>query len=160
MSLFLTAWERPFTPNFCIVLEIWFLTVFSLMKSCCAISFVYGTFRNWMFALQRFTGVFLLIFITWHVYETRFQAALGNAEVNYNMMADILSSPFMLVFYIVGVISATFHLANGLWSFLVSWGITVTPRSQRIATYATIALFLALTYVLISSSKMKQTQSM
>ena len=120
----------------------------------------YGTFRNWMFALQRFTGVFLLIFITWHVYETRFQAALGNAEVNYNMMADILSSPFMLVFYIVGVISATFHLANGLWSFLVSWGITVTPRSQRIATYATIALFLALTYVLISSSKMKQTQSM
>ncbi|KMK74605.1 succinate dehydrogenase cytochrome b558 subunit [Alkalihalobacillus pseudalcaliphilus] len=112
----------------------------------------YGTFRNWMFALQRFTGVFLLIFITWHVYETRFQAALGNAEVNYNMMADILSSPFMLVFYIVGVISATFHLANGLWSFLVSWGITVTPRSQRIATYATIALFLALTYVGLSAT--------
>ncbi|WP_413379248.1 succinate dehydrogenase cytochrome b558 subunit [Alkalihalobacillus sp. 1P02AB] len=106
----------------------------------------YSTFRNWMFMLQRFTGVFLLIFIAWHVYETRFQAALG-VEVNYDMMADILSSPFMLAFYILGVVSATFHLANGIWSFLVSWGITVTPRSQRIATYATMAIFFALTFV-------------
>ncbi|KGA98136.1 succinate dehydrogenase cytochrome B558 [Alkalihalobacillus alcalophilus ATCC 27647 = CGMCC 1.3604] len=106
----------------------------------------YSTFRNWMFMLQRFTGVFLLIFIAWHVYETRFQAALG-VEVNYDMMADILSSPFMLAFYILGVVSATFHLANGIWSFLVSWGITVTPRSQRIATYVTMAIFFALTFV-------------
>ncbi|WP_017726666.1 succinate dehydrogenase cytochrome b558 subunit [Halalkalibacterium ligniniphilum] len=106
----------------------------------------YGYFRNWMFRLQRVTGVFLLIFIAWHVWETRIAAAFG-AEVNYNMMADILSSPFMLVFYILGVISATFHFANGLWSFAVSWGITVTPRAQQIATYVTIGVFFALTFV-------------
>ncbi|GAF64147.1 succinate dehydrogenase cytochrome b558 subunit [Alkalihalobacillus trypoxylicola] len=106
----------------------------------------YNTFRNWMFVLQRFTGVFLLIFIAWHVYETRFQAALG-VEVNYDMMADILSSPFMLIFYILGVLSATFHFANGLWSFAVSWGITVSPRAQRIATYVTMAIFVALSFV-------------
>lgn len=106
----------------------------------------YGFFRNWMFVLQRISGVFLLIFIAWHVWETRIAAALG-AEVNYNMMADILSSPFMLVFYIAGVIAATFHFANGLWSFAVSWGITVTPRSQQISTYVTLAVFFALTFV-------------
>lgn len=106
----------------------------------------YGFFRNWMFVLQRITGVFLLIFIAWHVWETRIAAALG-AEVNYNMMSDILSSPFMLAFYIAGVVAATFHLANGLWSFAVSWGITVTPRSQQIATYVTMAIFFALTFV-------------
>ena len=96
--------------------------------------------------LQRVSGVFLLIFIAWHVWETRIAAAFG-AEVNYNMMADILSSPFMLVFYILGVVAATFHFANGLWSFAVSWGITVTPRSQKISTYVTIIIFFALTFV-------------
>ncbi|MDX8359372.1 MULTISPECIES: succinate dehydrogenase cytochrome b558 subunit [Bacillaceae] len=106
----------------------------------------YSFFRNWMFLLQRISGVITLIFITWHVYQTRVQAAFG-AEVNYDMMANILESPIMLGFYIVGVISTIFHFANGLWSFLVSWGITVTPRSQQISTYVTIGVFVALSYV-------------
>ncbi|WP_018921660.1 succinate dehydrogenase cytochrome b558 subunit [Salsuginibacillus kocurii] len=106
----------------------------------------YGYFRNWMFLLQRVTGVFLLIFIAWHVWETRVQAALG-VDVNYDMMADILSSPWMLAFYIAGVLSATFHFANGLWSFAVSWGITITPRSQLIMTYVSIGVFVVLSFV-------------
>ncbi len=106
----------------------------------------YGYFRNWMFLLQRISGVITLIFITWHVWETRVAAAFGT-EVNFQMMENILASPFMLVFYIVGVISTIFHFANGLWSFLVSWGITVTPRSQLIATYVTIGIFVALSVV-------------
>ena len=106
----------------------------------------YGFFRNWMFLLQRVSGVITLIFIAWHVWETRIAAAFGN-EVNFQMMQDILSSPFMFAFYVVGIISAIFHFANGLWSFLVSWGITVSPRSQVISTYVTIVIFLALSYV-------------
>lgn len=106
----------------------------------------FGTFRNWMFVLQRFTGVFLVIFIAWHIYETRIQKALG-AEVNFDMMANILSNPFMLAFYILGVVSATFHLANGLWAFLVTWGITQSPRSQQIVSYITIIAFLVLSFI-------------
>ncbi len=103
----------------------------------------FGFFRNWMFLLQRVTGVITLIFIAWHVWETRFS---GN-EVNFQMMHDILSSPFMFAFYTVGIISAIFHFANGLWSFMVSWGIIVSPRSQVIITYVTIVIFLALSFV-------------
>ncbi|WP_174729705.1 succinate dehydrogenase cytochrome b558 subunit [Mesobacillus harenae] len=106
----------------------------------------YSYFRNWMFMLQRVSGVITLIFIAWHVWETRVAAAFG-AEVNFNMMADILSSPFMLAFYVAGVVSTIFHFANGLWSFAVSWGLTVTPRSQLIATYVTIGIFLLLSFV-------------
>ncbi|MBU0903943.1 MAG: succinate dehydrogenase cytochrome b558 subunit [Planococcaceae bacterium] len=107
----------------------------------------YGTFRNWMFVLQRITGIILVVFIAWHIFETRFQKAIGAQEVNFNMMADILASPLMFAFYVIGVVSATFHLANGIWSFLVSWGITQSPTSQRISTYVTIGIFLALTVV-------------
>ncbi|WP_243386124.1 succinate dehydrogenase cytochrome b558 subunit [Bacillus kexueae] len=106
----------------------------------------YSYFRNWMFMLQRVTGVFTLIFVAWHVWETRIAAAFGK-EVNYDMMAEILSNPGMLVFYIVGVLSAIFHFANGLWSFAVSWGITVSPRSQLISTYVTLGIFVALSIV-------------
>ena len=107
----------------------------------------YGFFRNWMFTLQRFTGIATFIFVIWHVWETRMQAALGNAEVNFNMMENILSNPWMLTFYIVGVVSAIFHFANGLWTFCISWGITVSPKSQRINTYVTMGIFVALSFV-------------
>ncbi|WP_335872954.1 succinate dehydrogenase cytochrome b558 subunit [Bacillus sp. 2205SS5-2] len=110
----------------------------------------YGYFRNWMFVLQRFTGVFTLIFISWHVWETRVQVALGD-EVSFQMMESILSNPFMFAFYVAGILSTVFHFANGLWSFFVSWGIVVSPRSQVIATYVTLALFVAISYVGISA---------
>ena len=103
----------------------------------------FSTYRNWMFSLQRFTGVFLVIFVAWHIFQTRIQKALG-AEVNFNMMEEIVNNPFMLAFYIVGILSATFHLSNGLWSFLVSWGITQSAPSQKVATYVTNILFVIL----------------
>ncbi|MGE7758983.1 succinate dehydrogenase cytochrome b558 subunit [Peribacillus sp. NPDC097895] len=110
----------------------------------------FGFFRNWMFMLQRLTGIITLIFLVWHIWETRVQAALG-ATVDFDMMAEIFSSPFMVGFYIVGIISAIFHFANGLWSFAVSWGLTVSPRSQRIMTYFTLIVFVLLSYIGVSA---------
>ncbi|UBM48942.1 succinate dehydrogenase cytochrome B558 [Bacillus tropicus] len=110
----------------------------------------YGYFRNWMFVFQRISGIVTLIFISWHVWETRIQEMLGK-EVNYDMMADILNNPAMFAFYLVGVVSTIFHFANGLWTFCISWGITVSPRSQRISTYVTLAIFLGLSYVGVSA---------
>lgn len=106
----------------------------------------FSTFRNWMFVLQRFTGIFLVIFIAWHIFQTRVQKAFGE-EVNFDMMVQIVDNPLMLAFYIVGIVSATFHLANGLWSFCVSWGITQSKRSQQIVTYITMLVFVILTIV-------------
>ncbi|GAA0442200.1 succinate dehydrogenase cytochrome B558 [Lentibacillus halophilus] len=107
----------------------------------------YGYFRNWMFVLQRITGIITFVFIAWHIWETRVQIGLGTEDLNYNLMEDILSNTFMFWFYIVGVISTTFHFANGLWSFMVTWGITQSPKSQKVATYATLIVFLALSYI-------------
>ncbi|MFA9558659.1 succinate dehydrogenase cytochrome b558 subunit [Evansella sp. AB-rgal1] len=106
----------------------------------------YSYFRNWMFRLQRITGVITIIFVAWHIWDTRIQKALG-AKVNFDMMANIVDNPVVLVLYIISIVAATFHLANGLWSFLVTWGITVSPRSQQIATYATMAIFVVMTYI-------------
>ncbi|WML30518.1 succinate dehydrogenase cytochrome b558 subunit [Neobacillus sp. OS1-32] len=106
----------------------------------------FGYFRNWMYLLQRITGVITLIFVAWHVWETRIAMMFGT-PLNYQMMEDIFSSPFMIGFYLVGIISAIFHFSNGLWSFMVSWGITLSPRSQVISTYVTMIIFVVLSIV-------------
>ncbi|NGQ94409.1 succinate dehydrogenase [Brevibacillus sp. SYP-B805] len=107
----------------------------------------FGYFRNHMFLWQRLTGIITLIFISWHVWETRIQYALGAKELNYQMMVDILSNPAMVVFYTIGILSAVFHFSNGIWSFLVHWGITVGPRSQRAATYLTMGIFVVVSFI-------------
>lgn len=136
--------------TFIIFLPILFHAIYGLYIAFTAKNNVsrYGYFRNWLFLLQRVSGVITLVFIVWHVWETRIQVFFG-AEVNYDMMANILDHPAMLAFYIVGVLSTVFHFANGLWTFGVSWGLTVTPRSQRISTYVTLGIFIALAFVSI-----------
>ncbi len=110
----------------------------------------YSYYRNWLFFFQRWTGLFLVIFLAWHIWETRVQMALGEA-LNFQMMAQILSNPWMVVFYIVGVLSAVFHLSNGLWAFSVHWGITVTPKSQKAMAWVSAILFVLLAIVGVSA---------
>ena len=107
----------------------------------------FGTTRNWFFMMQRVTGIFLVIFIAWHIFQTRLQKTINGAEIDYNLVADIVSNPGMLAFYIVGIIATTFHLANGIWSFLVSWGLIQSPKSQKVTTYITMIFFVLLSVV-------------
>jgi succinate dehydrogenase / fumarate reductase, cytochrome b subunit len=139
---------RLFLEIFVIYLPLLFHAIYGLYIAFTAKNNVsrFGYFRNWMFLLQRVSGVITLIFVTWHVWETRVAAAFGE-EVNFQMMENILSSPFMFWFYVVGVLSAIFHFSNGLWSFFVSWGLTISPRSQQISTYVTLGIFVALSIV-------------
>ncbi len=46
------------------------------------------------------------------------------------MVRDTFKMPLMLVLYTLFVLSACFHAFNGLWTAMISWGITLTPRSQ------------------------------
>lgn len=107
----------------------------------------YNYLRNWLFYLQRITGIITLVFVVWHVWQTRLQVALYGTEVNFQMMETILANPVALWLYIIGVLSAIFHFANGIWGFCVTWGITLSPRSQVITTYVTMAIFVALSIV-------------
>lgn len=107
----------------------------------------YSFGRNWLFFFQRLTGIITLIFIVWHVWQTRIQVALGNAEVNAELMQNILTQPFYFWFYIISILAVVFHLANGLWGFAVSWGIAQSPKSQRIITYFTVLVFIVVSYI-------------
>jgi len=51
--------------------------------------------------------------------------------IEFRMMADILSDPGWLAFYVVGLVAVSYHLANGLRSFLLTWGVVVGDRARR-----------------------------
>lgn len=107
----------------------------------------YGYARNWMYLVQRITGVILLFFIGWHVYVTRFSALLYGTEINYQYMAQMLQNPVVFWWMVIGIISAAFHFANGIWSFCIVWGITVGPKAQKRMGWITLGLFVVLAFV-------------
>jgi succinate dehydrogenase / fumarate reductase cytochrome b subunit len=109
--------------------------------------------RNWRYTLQRITGVITFIFIVWHVFQTRFQVSIGNVEHEQlgGLMHDIVTQPLMLTAYIVAIIATCFHFSNGLWSFLISWGITVGPRAQRVSSYLCLGIFVLVTFMFLIS---------
>lgn len=43
---------------------------------------------------------------------------------------DTFKNPWMLVLYTIFVSCAVYHGFNGLWTWMIVWGVTLTPRSQ------------------------------
>lgn len=113
--------------------------------------FKYG--RNWAFTAQRITGVITFIFIFWHVYQTRVQVYLGTVthEELGSTMHQIATNPLFFIFYVIGVLAAVFHFSNGLWAFLISWGITISARSQKVSSYICMVVFVLVSALFILS---------
>jgi succinate dehydrogenase / fumarate reductase, cytochrome b subunit len=109
----------------------------------------YVYFRNWFYVIQRLSGVFTLIFITYHVFALRIDGETATATVKN--LTDFVKTPFGLAFYLVGVLSAIFHFANGLWAFLITWGVTIGPRSQKVSTWVCGGIFVLLSAVAIKT---------
>lgn len=113
----------------------------------------YNIERNWRYTLQRISGIITFIFIVWHLFQTRVQVAVGNVEHEQlgGVMHDIVTQPLMLTLYLIGIVAACFHFSNGLWSFLISWGITVGPRAQRVSSYLCLGIFVLVTFMFLIS---------
>ena len=89
--------------------------------------------KNFLYTMQRWTGLVAFAYISYHVYHTRIAHSLYGTEVSYARMKELMSTPWIFYFYIVGLTAVMFHFANGIWGFLVSWGLTVSQKSQKIA---------------------------
>ena len=109
----------------------------------------YGS--NVRFTLQRATGMIAFAFILWHVFHMHgwlhftwwtdnvtaglrggmfkpYNAASSLAEaMTFNVVVPIL--------YAIGLLSCVFHLANGLWTFGITWGLWTTEGGMRRAKW-------------------------
>jgi succinate dehydrogenase / fumarate reductase, cytochrome b subunit len=111
----------------------------------------YKHLNNWRYSLQRWTGVIAIFFIFLHVFhlhgwfhgdwwKTTVAEPLGMGNFRpYNAastLASALSGYVWPVGYLVGVVACVFHLANGIWTMGITWGVWISPRAQRNASIA------------------------
>src|SRR5262249_5105627 len=108
---------------------------------------------NWMYTLQRWTGLIAFAYIGWHVWHLRFAgvdlhqypgASFGKVQME-------LANPWYGAFYILGLIAASWHFSYGLWLFCAKWGITVGEQARQKFLWVCIALFLVITGVGMAS---------
>lgn len=116
--------------------------------------------RNWFYTVQRVTGVILFFFILFHVLNFRFGLlpGLNTTSVAHapDQAFEIVSREFRMIpifiVYMIGILATVWHFANGIWLFLVDWGITIGERAQRLTGYACIAFGIVLLLVGINAA--------
>ncbi|MHB1653035.1 MAG: succinate dehydrogenase/fumarate reductase transmembrane subunit [Desulfitobacteriaceae bacterium] len=110
----------------------------------------YTYYRNWLFYAQRVTALFALLFVGWHVWILRFSSGLTSSNA-FAVVTQALHNPLVVVIYVIGLLSTFGHFSNGLWSFLVTWGITVGDKAQQVAAYFCLIIFVLFTVVGINA---------
>lgn len=101
----------------------------------------YTYFRNWRYLFQRITGIIAFAFVIWHLYGTKLVVETTGVDPSYALVAGIVANPVNLVLFAIGLLCCVYHFVNGLWTFLITWGITLTPRSQQISEWILIVVF-------------------
>jgi len=107
-------------------------------------SMAYRDGSNIRYTLQRLTGVAAFLFIMLHLWQMHWLGAPfggGFFDPDYAAVsaAEVMRPLWVGVVYAVGTLCTVFHFANGIWTSLITWGITVGPRSQRMAGRACTA---------------------
>jgi len=101
---------------------------------------------NWMYTLQRWTGGIAFIYIAWHVYKMRFLGADLHADPSLSfgkVQHEVLQTPLFL-FYVIGLLAASWHFAYGIWLFCAKWGIVTGDKAQKRFLAFCLAFFLVL----------------
>jgi succinate dehydrogenase / fumarate reductase cytochrome b subunit len=121
----------------------------------------YPYLANWRYVLQRWTGVVAFAFILWHVFHMRgwfhnewwfayVDQPLGGAKFRpYDAASTAglaLQGPIVVALYAVGILASVYHLANGIWTAGITWGVWTSPpaQSRALSVCGAFGIFLAL----------------
>lgn len=122
--------------------------------------------ENFRYMLQRVTAWIALLFIGWHVFHMHgwlqfdwwlndVAEPLGGAQFDPHhastSAAAALAPLWAKAIYAVGVVATTYHLANGIWTAGITWGLWISPAAQRRANWACLVFGLALGTVGLSA---------
>ncbi|TWE12028.1 succinate dehydrogenase subunit C [Rudaeicoccus suwonensis] len=109
---------------------------------------------KWM----RWGGVFLLLFVIWHLLEftiVKFNVGSGGNGPNivddpYELVVHSFQSWWLTLIYVLAMAALGMHLHHGIWSASQTLGFTPTPAARRIAktVAAVVALVVAVGFVI------------
>ncbi len=103
----------------------------------------YPYMDNWRYTLQRATAWITLVFIIVHLLHFRFGHWFGRMDYKdavhgvgafwFTQDGFFVGLPMWvwMALYSVGLVAAVFHFCNGIVTFCISWGITVSDSSRQ-----------------------------
>lgn len=120
----------------------------------------YAYASNIRYTLQRATGIIAFVFIVFHVIQlhhffgapfkelggVKFGAQFAPAHAA-SSAAVALQPLWVKLLYLVGMLSAIYHFANGLWTQGITWGVWTSAKAQRRASWVSVIVGLGLTVV-------------
>lgn len=101
---------------------------------------LYPFWCNWRYTLQRITGVVVLVFILVHLWHMHWLGRIVPGDVGALFEPEQASATaawaiqyhrwWSIPAYSIGIIASCYHFGTGLWTFLITWGITVGRQAQ------------------------------
>ena len=113
--------------------------------------FSYPWVGNWMYTVQRWSGIVALAFIVYHTWTMRFTGAhiMAESDIAFAKVWWNLQNPWIVAFYFVGLVCASWHFAYGIWLFAAKWGITAGEKARR--KFGVVCLIIGLAMVGLSA---------
>ena len=123
---------------------------------------VYTYGKNIRYTAQRVSGMIALFFIAWHVFHMHgwfhgeswlknvAEPLMGAQFRPYSATSTagtaIQASLIVQILYAIGILACVYHLANGIWTMGITWGVWTSPAAQSRANYVCGAFGVALAF--------------
>lgn len=122
----------------------------------------YPYMDNWRYTLQRVTAYITIVFVVIHLLHFRFAHWFGVMEYKAAkpLFFDFTQQGFLnlwlpawlwMVIYVIGLTAVVFHFCNGIVTFCITWGITVSvPSRQKLSVAAGVLGVVLLAWGVVS----------
>ena len=106
----------------------------------------YGYYANLKYILQRLSAAGLFLFLGAHLWLAMLKPRLteGHAEPFADISHEMHFHMPTLTVYVLGTLALAFHLANGLHSFAMGWGLVSSKRALRQTEWLLLGAFVVL----------------
>jgi succinate dehydrogenase / fumarate reductase, cytochrome b subunit len=103
----------------------------------------YGYFANLKYLLQRVSAVGLLLFIGAHMWLAMLHPRLttGHPEPFAELAQEMHFHTPTLIVYLLGTLGLAYHLANGIHTFCMGWGVVTSRKALRNLNGFVVLLF-------------------
>lgn len=109
---------------------------------------------NWMYTAQRWTGGIAFFYMGYHVWHLRFagEHILSNPSAAFGKVQLEFQNPWIVAFYAIGIVAASWHFAYGIWLFTAKWGLVSGERAQHRFGYVCLAV--GILFVVVGAATM------
>ncbi len=106
----------------------------------------YKNYTNLKYALQRLSAIGVMLFLGAHIWLALLHPRLttGHPEPFADIAHEMRHHGPTLAVYVLGTLGVAYHLANGLHSFAMGWGIVTSRRALKKLETVVLFVFLLL----------------